>query len=472
MSDKKQLVVIGNGMVGHKFLEAMVEKGGLDHYNITVFCEENRAAYDRVHLSEYFSGKSADELSMVEAGFFETNGITLHLADRAVKIDSEAKTVISAAGVAVAYDKCVIASGSFPFVPPVPGHDQDGCLVYRTIDDLKAIEATAKTSKVGVVVGGGLLGLEGANAVKNLGLETHVVEFAPQLMGVQIDEGGGDMLRQKIEGLGVKVHTSKNTKNIAKGTDTRFVMEFADGETLATDMIVFSAGIRPRDDIARDSGITVGERGGIEVDNHCKTSTDDVYAIGECALWGGRIYGLVAPGYQMATVVADTLLEKGNAFLGADMSTKLKLMGVDVASIGDAHGRTENSQSYVFTDGPNEIYKRIVVSKDSKKLLGAVLIGEAADYGMMLQMFLNDMDLPEFPDALILPQRDGAAPVGLGADALPDTAQICSCHDVSKGALCTAVQDGATTLGDLKANTKAATGCGGCAALVGQVMNA
>ncbi len=472
MSAKKHLVVIGNGMVGHNFLETMVEKDGLAQYDITVFCEESRVAYDRVHLSEYFTGKTAEELSMVADNFFEENNITLHMSSRAAKIDTDNKCVIAENGDSISYDKCVIASGSYPFVPPVPGHDQEGCLVYRTIEDLEAIQSTASKSKTGVVVGGGLLGLECANAIKNLGLETHVVEFAPRLMGVQIDEGGGDMLRTKIEALGVQVHTSKNTQNIAKGENTRFVMEFADGETLATDMIVFSAGIRPRDDIAKDSSITVGERGGIVVDDYCLTSAEDVFAIGECALSGGKIYGLVAPGYKMASVVADQLLGETSTFTGADMSTKLKLMGVEVASIGDAQGRTPNSQSYVFTDGPNEIYKRIIISEDSKKLLGAVLIGDSADYGMMLQMYLNDMDLPEHPDALILPHRDGSEPVGLGADALPDSAQICSCHDVSKGDLCSAIQNGANTIGELKTCTKAGTGCGGCNALLGQVLNA
>jgi nitrite reductase (NADH) large subunit len=248
-------------------------------------------------------------------------------------------------------------------------------------------------------------------------------------------------------------------------------MEFADGEELETDVILFSAGIRPRDDIAKDSGLLLGERGGIVIDNDCMTSDQDVYAIGECALWDNRIFGLVAPGYQMAKVAVDKLLGAENSFEGADMSTKLKLMGVDVASIGDAHANTPGARIYQYTDGVEEIYKRIVVSDDGKKLLGAVLIGDAADYGNLLQVFLNDIELPEHPDSLILPVRDGSGGGGIGVDSLPDGAQICSCHDVSKGNIIQAMDGGACTMGDLRGCTKAATGCGGCTALVKQVLD-
>ena len=468
---KKKLVVIGNGMVGHNFLEKLVESNGLDQYDVTVLCEEPRPAYDRVHLSEYFSGRTADDLSMVKGDFFNENGIDLHLNDKANSINCIEKMIETDSGQSIAYDKVVIASGSYPFVPPVPGHDQEHCLVYRTIEDLENITASGKESKVGVVVGGGLLGLEAANALKEMGLETHVVEFAPRLMMVQVDQAGGEMLRKKITDLGVSVHTSKNTQNIAKGDTCRYKMEFADGESLETDMILFSAGIRPRDDIAKSSDLAVGERGGIVIDDNCLTSDKDIYAIGECALWENRIFGLVAPGYQMAQVAVDQLLGETKQFTGADMSTKLKLMGVDVASIGDAHANTPGARVYQYVDGVNEVYKRIVVSDNGKKLLGAVLIGDAEDYGNLLQVHLNDIELPEHPDSLILPRRDGDSGAAIGVDALPDGAQICSCHDVSKGDITTAVQGGACTVADLRGCTKAATGCGGCAALVKQVLD-
>src|SRR5690606_20821542 len=315
----------------------------------------------------------------------------------------DAKTVTTEAGLHYSYDKLVLATGSYPFVPPIPGGERDNCLTYRTIDDLGAIKAQAAKSRIGVVVGGGLLGLECANALKNLGLEAHVVEFAPGLMGVQLDDGGSRMLRRKIEALGVFVHTGKATREIVDGQGTRLRMNFADDTHLDTDMIVFSAGIRPYDQLARDCGLEVGARGGVVVDYHCRTSDSDIYAIGECASFGNFIYGLVAPGYRMAETAVSQLGEDKSAFHGADMSTKLKLLGVDVGSIGDAHGRAAGALSYVYCDERDEIYKRINVSADGKTLLGAVLVGDCAAYDTLLQYFLNGIELPEAPESLILP---------------------------------------------------------------------
>ncbi|MDF1645030.1 MAG: nitrite reductase large subunit NirB [Pseudomonadales bacterium] len=470
MNNKQTLVVIGNGMVGHTFLESFVKSEARDQFNIVTFCEEPRVAYDRVQLSAFFSGKTAEDLSMADEGFFENNDIQLHLGDRAATIDRENKTVTSEKGVTISYDKIVLATGSYPFVPPVPGHERDNCLVYRTIEDLEKIKASAKDAKVGAVVGGGLLGLEAAKALKDLNLETHVVEFAPRLMAVQLDDGGGAMLRRKIEDLGVSVHLNKNTSNISDGDDRFHKMSFADGEELETDIVLFSAGIRPRDDIARDCGLETGPRGGITINNNCQTSDPDIYAIGECALWEGRIYGLVAPGFQMARIVADQLSKGEMSFTGADMSTKLKLMGVDVASIGDAQAQTEGALVYAYQDDAEEIYKRLVVSPDKKKLLGAVLVGDAAGYATLLQYKLNEIDLPEHPDSLILPGRSDES-VGLGPDALPASAQICSCYDVTKGQICTAIEDGNTTVAALKDCTGASTGCGGCSALLKSVLD-
>jgi nitrite reductase (NADH) large subunit len=470
MNTKQTIVVIGNGMVGQHFLAGLVASGKHADCDIVTFCEEPRAAYDRVHLSSFFSGKTAEDLSLVEDGFFERSGIALHLGDKAATINRAAKTVTSAKGVTIAYDKLVLATGSYPFVPPVPGHERPHCFVYRTIEDLQAITVSAQDGRVGVVIGGGLLGLEAAKALTDLGLKTHVVEFAPRLMAVQLDEAGGAMLRQKIEALGVSVHTGKNTSVIKDGDACRHKMCFADGSELETDLILFSAGIRPRDELARASGLEMGPRGGIVIDNQCRTSDPDIYAIGECALWNGMIFGLVAPGYAMArTVVAD--LTGGEAsFTGADMSTKLKLMGVDVASIGDAHAKTPGAMVYTYQNGASEVYKRLVVSQDKKKLLGAVLVGDASGYGTLLQYCLNGIELPENPDALILPSRSDES-VGLGPDALPMTATICSCYNVTKGDICKSIDGGCTTIAGLKAETKASTGYGGCAALLKSVLN-
>ena len=467
---KQQLLLIGHGMVGQRYLEALVTQGGREQFDITVLCEEPLPAYDRVGLTSYFSGKTADDLSLVPQGFFEEHDIALKLKTRADSIDRAAKTVTTNTGETLSYDKLVLATGSYPFVPPIPGNDRDNCFVYRTIDDLDAMIAASKGGKVGTVVGGGLLGLEAAKALHDLGLETHVVEFAPRLMAVQVDDFGGALLKDKIQELGVTVHTSTGTQEIVDGESCKHRMVFGEDKHLETDLIVFSAGIRPQDALARACELELGERGGIVVNDHCLTSDDDVYAIGEVALWNGRIFGLVAPGYQMAEIAAEHLMKKTDkSFQGADMSTKLKLMGVDVASIGDAHGNTPGCRSTVFMDQTAGIYKKAVISECGKKLLGAVLVGDAADYGNLLQLCLNEMDLPGDPAALVAPVSDGA-PL-LGADALPDSAQICSCNNVSKGDLCAAIDDGAMTVGDLKACTKASATCGGCSALVKQVLD-
>jgi nitrite reductase (NADH) large subunit len=473
MTDKQRLLLVGNGPVGHQLLESIIDSGKASEFQITVIGEEPRPAYDRVHLTAWFETREAASLNMVKEGFYETNDIRAISGEKVESIDRTAKTVTTDSGAQHPYDILVLATGSFPFVPPVPGHDRDNCFVYRTIEDLEAITAAAANAKVGAVVGGGLLGLEAAKAIKDLGLQTHVIEFAPRLMAVQVDDGGGALLRRKIEDLGVQVHTQKNTQNIGDGESCFHKLEFADGAELETDILVFSAGIRPQDALARQCELEIGERGGIVINNQCQTSDPSIYAIGECALWGGRIFGLIAPGNEMARVAADHILggDEGKAFTGADMSTKLKLMGVDVASIGDAHANTPCAKSYTFIDEQAEVYKKIVVSENGEHLLGAVLVGDAEDYGNLLQFALNKIELPEHPEAMILPSLDGSASVGLGVDALPETAQICSCNNVSKGQLCAAVQEGAHTVADLKSCTGAATSCGGCSALVGQILN-
>lgn len=468
---KQRIVVVGNGMVGHKFIDNIIQHEKAGEFEVITFSEEPRLAYDRVQLSSYFSGSTADDLMLTSESYYQENGINYVLNDKVVALKTADNKVVTASGREESYDKLVLATGSFPFVPPIPGKDQPHCLVYRTIEDLEAITASAQESKVGVVVGGGLLGLEAANALKNLGLEVHVVEFAPRLMAVQLDEGGGELLRKKISDLGVNIHTQKNTQEIVAGESCRYRMNFADGEHLETDMILFSAGIRPQDELARQFDLEIGERGGIVVNNFCQTSVENVYAIGECALWSGRIFGLVAPGYTMAKVAVSHITGGDAEFTGADMSTKLKLLGVDVASVGDAQGRTPGSLSYVYQDGVAEVYKRIIISADKTRLLGAVLVGDVDAYGTLQQMCVNGMDLPESPEAMILPAVDGAAATGLGVEALPDEALICSCNEVSKGQICCAVQEGATTIGDIKTTTKAGTSCGGCVALATQVMN-
>ncbi len=466
---KAQILVIGNGMVGHHFIEQLRQRDA--GCSVTVLCGEPQLAYDRVYLSSYFTGTPFSELSMSTEQWYQEQQVDLQLNCWVERIVPTERLVYCRDGRVYSYEKLVLATGSYPFVPPIPGNDQPHCLVYRTLQDLQDIEASAAQSKVGVVIGGGLLGLEAANALKQLGLETHVVEFAPQLMAVQLDQAGGALLAQKIQQLGVTVHTGKATQAIAPGTQNRYQLQFADGSALETDLVLFSAGIRPYDQLARSSGLVVGERGGIAINGQCQTSDADIYAIGECALWQQKIFGLVAPGYQMARVVADQLVNQQRAtltFSGADMSTKLKLLGVEVGSIGDAHAKTPGAMSYLFTDPKAGHYKKLVVSPNGKKLLGAVLVGDTSGYDTLLQYALNEMPLPANPEQLILPASGQTA---LPALVLPDSATICSCHNVAKGDIVGAIGAGVCDLASIKQCTKAATGCGGCSALLKSVVD-
>ncbi|MTE18950.1 nitrite reductase large subunit [Streptomyces sp. TRM43335] len=457
------IVLVGHGMVGQRFLEELASRKVTERARVVVLCEEPRPAYDRVHLTSYFSGTSPEELSLVDDGFMAEHGIELHLGDPAVSIDREARTVTSRAGLEIGYDTLVLATGSHPFVPPVPGGDATGCFVYRTVEDLLAIEEYARGSRIGTVVGGGLLGLEAAGALGGLGLETHVVEFNPRLMALQIDEGGGAALRRTVEGMGLVVHTGVGGKEITTGGDGAVVsMTLSDGSVIDTDMVVFSAGVRPRDRLARACGLAVGERGGVVVDERCRSTSDpSVYAVGECArAVDGTVYGLVAPGYEMARVAAETIAGgTGASFTGADTSTKLKLLGVDVASFGDPHGSAEGSLDVVYSDSRAGVYKKLVIGSDGT-LLGGVLVGDAEAYGTLRP--LTGSVPPVAPERLVLPAGVGA-PAALGPSALPDEAVICSCHNVTKGAVRAAVTDHrCSTVPEVKKCTRAGTGCGSC----------
>lgn len=466
-AQRARLVIVGNGMVGHHCVEQLIERGATAHFELHVFGQERQRAYDRVHLSEYFTGSCAETLALCAPDYYSRHGVHLHLGEAVLDIDRERRELVTAEG-RLGYDQLILATGSYPFVPPIEGSSGNARLVYRTLEDLDAIRAAAADARRGVVVGGGLLGLEAANALKSLGLEAHVVEFAPRLMPVQLDSEGGAALKTRIEALGVGVHLSRATQSISAGEQYRYRMNFDGGEHLETDLIVFSAGIRPQDALGRACGLEIAARGGVAIDSQCKTSDPRIFAIGECASWNGSVFGLVAPGYAMARNLAARLLgETADDFTGADMSTKLKLLGVDVGSIGDAHGATPGSRSYRFIDEANSAYRRLVVDASGKHVLGAVLVGDNSYYDTLLQYAQNGIALPTDPASLILPQGSGAPT--LGADALPDSATICSCHNVSKGAVCAAIDSGCGDLAAVKGCTKAASGCGGCAALLKQV---
>lgn len=449
------LVVVGHGMVGHRLVDAAVDRGLTDTWQVIVHAEEDVAAYDRVGLSTWFDGADLALPAQVHPS------VDLRLGDPVVAVDTVGRTVTARSGRVTAYDALVLATGSTPFVPPVPGSTGPGRFVYRTMQDLAAIQTYAAGARTGAVVGGGLLGLEAANALKALGLETTVVEFAPRLMPLQVDEGGGQALRRLVEQLGVRVRVGASTK-IIQETDAGLQMIFADGDPLDVDLVVFSAGIRPLDALARTAGLQIAERGGIVVDEACRTSAPDVFAVGECASAAGRCWGLVAPGYAMAEVVVDRLLGGGASFEGGDLSTKLKCLGIDVASFGDAHAATPGALELVYADPVAGLYKKLVVSDDATVLLGGVLVGDASGYPSLRSMVGSTLTGP--PADLVLPAGSGAAPM-----VLPDSAQVCSCFAVSKATLREAARL-TPDVAAVKACTKAGTGCGSCVGLVKQIV--
>lgn len=463
-----RVVVVGHGMVAHRLCEKLAEYDDDRSLLVTAIGEESRPAYDRVHLSEFFTGRSADDLGIASASWYRDRSYALHVDERVDSIDRVAGEVVTAAGRVVPYDSLVLATGSTPFVPPLPGVDTPGVFVYRTIEDLERIRAWADRSRSAAVIGGGLLGLEAAKAVVDMGLEAHVVEFADRLMPRQVDPAGGDVLRRSIESLGVHVHTGARTKAIL-GTDRVTHLELEGAAPLDVDMVIISAGIRPRDELARSTGLAVGERGGVEVDDGLATSDPRIFAIGECALHRGMIYGLVGPGYTMADVLAKRLTGQEAEFGGADLSTKLKLLGVDVASFGDAfadQARPADVRSVVYEDRVRGVYQKLVV--EGERLLGGILVGDAEPFAGLSRATNEGRPIPERPHELLFGVSSGAA-----AEELTDDAQVCSCNDVTKGAIVEAIAAAdVATIGELKTCTRAGTGCGGCIPTVTSILEA
>ncbi|TFV57063.1 nitrite reductase large subunit [Mycobacterium sp. PS03-16] len=480
----KEVVVVGHGMVGHRFVEALRSRDEAGTWRVTVLAEEADAAYDRVGLTAYTEHWDRVRLALPGNDYPGDDLVDVRLGCRVTEIDRPTRTVRTADGRSFGYDTLVLATGSYAFVPPVPGRDLPQCHVYRTLDDLDAIRAGARTAlesknPVGVVIGGGLLGLEAANALRDFGLRTHVLEMSPHLMAAQLDEAGGAVLTRMIRGLGIEVHTDVSTESIQpaqrnqplrrKQIDDSVRVSLNDGTSIDAGVVIFAAGVRPRDELARAAGLDVAQRGGVLTDLSCVSSDPHIYAIGEVAAIEGRCYGLVGPGYTSAEVVADRLLGGAAEFGEADMSTKLKLLGVDVASFGDAKGHTQGSLDVVVNDPVKQTYAKLVLSDDAKTLLGGILVGDASAYGVLRPMVASE--LPGDPLSLIAPAQDGAAP-GLGVGALPDIAQICSCNNVTKGDLKDAICGGCTDVAGLKKCTLAGTSCGSCVPLLKQLLEA
>jgi nitrite reductase (NADH) large subunit len=460
----KNLVVVGHGMVGHRLIEAMRDRDRGGTWQITVLCEERTPAYDRVALSSYVGSWDRAALALPGNDYATDDLVQLRTGVRATAIDRDNRTVTTSEGDELGFDALVLATGSYPFVPPIPGNDLDRCFVYRTLDDLDAIRAAARPNATGVVVGGGLLGLEAANALRLLGMSPHVVEFAPRLMPLQVDDGGGAVLADLVTEMGSTVRTSVSTTAI-EDNGRGLTVTLSDGTVIEAAVLVFSAGVRPRDELARACGLDIAERGGVLTDIGCRTSDPRIYAVGEVAAVEGRCYGLVAPGNATAEVVADRLLGGTAEFPGADLSTKLKLLGVDVASFGDAHATTDGALEVVLNDATKGTYAKLVVSDDATTLLGGILVGDATAYGALRP--LVGRPVPADPASLISP---AGAEVGVGA--LADEAQICSCNAVTKGAICSAISDGACDVPTIKCATAAGTSCGSCVPMLKRLLQA
>jgi nitrite reductase (NADH) large subunit len=468
-----RVVVIGNGMVGQRFLESLREQDALSRLQLTVLCEEPRPAYDRVHLSDLFAGKTPDDLALTTTEWFSEEGIELRLGERALEIDREACVVRTDSGAQLGYDALVLATGSSPFVPPVPGSEKAGVFVYRTIEDLEQIRAfgtrclaTSGAPRRAVVIGGGLLGLEAAKAARDMGFETHVVEAAKRLMPRQLDEAGSAALERRLEALGLVLHVGVSPEAFAGGATVDSV-RFQGGEALDVDLVIVSAGIRPRDELAAAAGLVRGERGGVVVDDALATSDPRIFAIGEVACHAGIVYGLVAPGYEMAETLAarltgrDTDPEAADAkhFRGADLSTKLKLLGVDVASFGDPFATGAALRPVVYEDAARDVYARLVIDLDADRLVGGILVGDTAAYLRLLQATREATALPERLEELLF-GTTGAAPA---EETLSDGTLVCSCNNVSCGAIRGAIaKDELRDVAALKKATRAGTGCGGC----------
>jgi nitrite reductase (NADH) large subunit len=462
----RTVVVVGNGMVCQRFCERLLAYS--DAFRLVVFGEEPRPAYDRVKLTSYYEKASADELLLADLDWYRERGIELHLNERVTAVDTQACTATTDQGSTQLYDILVFASGSAAFVPPLKGVDKPGVFVYRTIEDLDAIRNYAKHCKHATVMGGGLLGLEAAKAVFDMGLATDIIEVAPRLMPRQLDSHGGALLKARVEALGPKVRCGFQTDALLGEEKLTGILQ-KDGSILETEMLVISAGIRPRDELARAAGVKVGERGGIVIDDQLTTSVPNVFAIGECALHRNFIYGLIAPGWDMADVLAKHLSGREASFQGGDLSTKLKLLGVDVASFGDAFADERDAKTIVFQDLVKGVYKKIVINADCTQLLGGMLVGDADDYSNLVAVLKSGGALPENPETLVIGSRDGSAM----EITLSDDAQVCSCNNVSKGAITGVVASGqCATLDSVKTCTKAGTACGGCVPLVTNLVNA
>jgi nitrite reductase (NADH) large subunit len=466
-----EIVVVGAGMVAHRFVESLISRAETPMH-VTVIGDEARHPYDRVGLTGFFSGATPEELEL-DRSVFDDFRVQLLPDDRVLRIDRSARTVTTRSRKTIAYDTLVLATGSYAAKVAVDGADLPGCFVYRTLDDVQGLkDFVERRGRMlgrplrGAVIGGGLLGLEAAGALQGMDVAATVIQYSDRLMSAQLDSAGGGMLKRLLEARGISVRTQSRTTRLdpdASGAVT--ALEFQDGSVESADVVVFTVGVRPRDELARNAEMRVDPRGGVIIDERCSTSDPHILAIGEVASFEGRCVGLVAPGYAMAEVAATRLLGGEAAFPGYDDSSKLKLSGVDVASFGDAMATTPNALDVVYADPVAGVYKKLVLSDDAQTLLGGILVGDAAAYGALRP--LVGAKLGADPAAYLLPEGGNEAPGG----ELPDEAVVCSCSNVTAGRIRQAVhEEGCTDAAAVKGCTKAGATCGSCVLMVKKVV--
>ncbi|WP_372836899.1 nitrite reductase large subunit NirB [Puniceibacterium confluentis] len=463
----QKLVVIGAGMASGRVLEHLFETAP-DAYDVTLFNAEPRGNYNRLMLSPVLSGeKSYAEIVTHDDDWYSANGVTCRFGEAVVKIDRDRKVVVGQNG-EVPYDKLVIGTGSAPFIIPLPGKDLPEVITYRDLDDTNAmIEAAARPGSRAVVIGGGLLGLEAAAGLRMRGMEVTVLHLMGHLMERQLDEAAGYLLKKDLEDRGITVLTRASTKAILGDGKVEAVL-LEDETVLEADLVVMAVGIRPETRLAKDAALAVGR--GVEVNAQMQTSDPDVLALGECVEFNGQLFGLVAPLYDQAKVVASTLLAEPATFVTKELSTKLKVTGCDLFSAGD-FAEAEDREDIVFRDPARGVYKRLVLKED--RLIGAVMYGDTADGSWFFGLIKDATDVSEMRDTLIFgPAYQGGAAVDplSAVAALPADAEICGCNGVCKGQIVTAIEGGATDLGMIRATTKASASCGTCTGLVEQVL--
>ncbi|WP_344063405.1 nitrite reductase large subunit NirB [Microbacterium pumilum] len=468
---RPHVVVVGAGMVAHRFAESLLSRADAG-WRVTVVGEEDRHPYDRVGLTGFFGGATPADLEL-DRSVFDDERVRFLRGDAVARIDRAARRVTTRRGLSVAYDRLVLATGSYAARLAVDGFGLDGCFVYRTLDDVERLRefVAARAAELGrpltgTVIGGGLLGLEAAGALQGLEVACTVVQSSDRLMSAQLDLSGANALKRLIEARGIRVRTGTSTTRLDPDRSGQVAgLEFRDGSYEGTDVVVFTVGVRPRDELARTAEIEVHPRGGVLIDAGCTTSDPRIMAIGEVANFDDLCVGLVAPGYAMAEVAATRLLGGEASFPGYDLSTKLKLSGVDVASFGDAFATTPGALDVVYADPVAGVYKKLVLSDDAKTLLGGILVGDASAYGSLRPLVGGA--LGGDPAAYLMPDGGVTAPTG----DLPDDALVCSCNSVTAGTIRHAVhEEGCADVAAVKSCTKAGAACGSCVMMVKKIV--